>query len=1102
MKLTTVLLFISVFSINANTHSQNTKITCNLKNVRITDVFEKIEKDTEYKFLFDNDEVNTAKIVSLKVKNKPLKKVLQDLFLGTDISFKVRNKQIILLIDENKAVSDSNTIPKETKEVQQVDIRGIIKDTKGFPLPGANVLVKGTSIGTVSNFDGEYILKNVPENATTLVCSYLGYKTTEVAINGRTAIDISLEEDAAALDEVVVVGYGTQRKSDLTGAVASVSAATIAEQPSLRIEESLQGKVAGVQIQRTSGAPDGTLRVRIRGTNSIQGDNSPLYVVDGFLGADMSSINVNDIQSIEVLKDASATAVFGARGSNGVILITTKSAKVGKTSWGFNSKLGFDSLIEEVDRATPYQFTQIVNLSNPNSYSQAEQQEFLDDPSKGTDWFDEVFRTGLNRNYQLFAQGGSERMKFYVSGSYDDIEAIVKNDDYKRYVLRANLNFNLGDKSKLTLNTNASRIDRNRSGVGIRDPYFYAPVTEILDEFGEYTDPSSFGSPTTLHPTYSVNERRTLTKTNIISALARLDLEPIKNITYSLTGTIQNRSINRSGFNRYLPGEDPSLSTAEVGNREVLSWQITNQLNYNNTFGDHSITLTGVQEMQSREETATLVEFTNFTSISQGFNNLGAANSSIASSNPLDNEARTIVSFVGRLNYSFKDKYLLTTAFRADASSVFGVNNKWAYFPSMALAWKVSNEGFLSDSETIDALKLRVSYGQVGSQAIAPYNSFGALKIPDIGTPINNGTIGGAIGLDTPGNPDLKWETTSQFDFGFDLEMFQRRLTVGADIYYKKTTDLLYSRALPFYLGTPSGLQLQNVGSMENKGLELLVSGDVVRNDNFRFNVAANLSINRNKFLGIDGIDSDIPVLSEQYQSNSFAGIVPFVLIKGQPLGTIQGLIYEGPYRTEDAALAAQHGYDLGAPRFRDISGPDGVPDGLITTDDVTVIGNGQPDYTLGINMNMDYKNFDLTLFVQSVQGNDILNIDRYQQTRVFTNPELLTAWSPTNESSNHWTYASSSFSNPGNTQYIEDGSFVRLKNVTLGYTLPKDFTEKMGIESLRFYFNAQNVITITDYSGWDPEATSTENRDQSQGVNLGAYPNPKSFSLGLNLKI
>ena len=983
----------------------------------------------------------------------------------------------------------------------QKNVSGTVADESGLPIPGANVIVKGTQKGSVTDFDGNFSISVLPSDV--LIISYLGYVTQNINVGNQSTFKIILAQDAAQLDEVVVIGYGTQRKSDLTGAVSSVSASTIAEQPSLRIEESIQGKVAGVQIQRTSGSPDGALRVRIRGTNSLEGDNSPLYVVDGFLGADMSSINVNDIQSIEVLKDASATAIYGSRGSNGVILITTKSAKAGKTSWSFNSKLGYDSLIDEVTRTNPYQFTQVVNLSNPGSFSAAEQQAFLDDPNKGTDWFDEVFRTGLNRNYQLSAQGGSENIKFYISGTYDDIEAIVKKDDYKRYGVRTNLSANLGEKTKITFNTNASKIERNVSSVDVRDAYFYAPITEIFDAFGEYTDPTSFGSATTIHPTFSVNENKRFTETDIFSILGRIDLEPFKNITYSFTATYQNTERTRSQFDRYPIGLDPSVTSIGILNSNNVKWQITNQINYNKVFGNHALTLTGVQEMQKDVEDALNTDYNSFTtSVATGFGDIDKADVVKPFFNPDLNEERSILSFLGRANYSFKDKYLLTGSFRADASSVFGDNNKWAYFPSAAFAWKVSNEDFLADSNTINALKLRLSYGEVGSQAINPYQSFGSLVIPQIGTPTGNGTTGPVTAIGVPGNPNLKWETTAQYDAGFDLEMFDRRLTVGADIYYKKTTDLLYSKPLLGTDGTVAGFQTRNVGSMENRGLELLISGDIIRTEDFRFNMSANLSVNRNQLLKIEGSSGVIPVVNEQYQSNSFGGVVPFVLIEGKPIGTIQGYIYEGPYSTADQALATQHGYDLGSPRYRDISGPNGVPDGVITTDDVTVIGNAQPDYTVGINMNIDYKAFDASIFIQSVQGNDILNIDRYQQTRVFTNPELLSGWSPTNESSNQWSYASNSNSNPGNTQYVEDGSFVRLKNVTLGYTIPKSFTSKMGIERFRIYFNAQNLITITDYSGWDPEASSSGGRDQSQGVNLGAYPNPKSFNFGVNLKI
>ncbi len=980
---------------------------------------------------------------------------------------------------------------------QETVVTGTVSDATGTPLPGANILVKGTTTGTQTDFDGNYSIE-AAGNAT-LVFSYIGFTKQEFLVDGKTTIDVSLVEDASQLDEVIVVGYGTQRKSDLTGAVTSIDEDVLSNQPSLRVEDAIQGKAAGVQIQRTSGSPDGDLRVRIRGTNSLQGNNSPLYVIDGVLGGNMSSLNVNDIQSIEVLKDASATAIYGSQGSNGVILVTTKSAKGGKTSWSFNAKTGFDSLIKEIDKADPVEFMQISNLALPGAFSQEDIAEFQNNPGLGTDWFDEVFRTGLNQDYQLSAQGGSENMRYYVSGTYTNIEAIVKNDDYERMGVRSNLNFNLSEKAKITFNINASRIERGNSGIVISDPLFYQPTAEIFDEFGEYTVPPSIGVTTVDNPAYSVNETRTKAITNLFSGLVRLDLDLFENLTYSFTGAAQTSNRNSTNFNRYVPGLDPSSSMATVIDSRFTSWQITNQLNYSKVFDDNqSLTITAVQEMQGVTNKANGIEATNFLSNTLGAENLGLAGSTFGISDPNDNQAFQLASFLGRVNYSYKDRYLITASMRADGSSKFAKGNQWAYFPSAALAWKISSEEFLSNSENIDLLKLRLSYGQVGSQAIDPYETLSNLEVPDLGIPLSDGTLSGAILLGDPANPDLKWETTTQYDIGFDLEMFKSRLTIGADYYYKHTTDLLYAKQVPLFAGTLGGTQVQNIGEMENRGFELLLSGDVIRKEDFNVNLALNFSSNENKFLGID---EDILVTSEQYQSNSFAGIVPFILQKGQPLGNVQGLIYEGPYTTADQPLAAEHGYDLGAPKFRDISGPDGVPDGKITTEDVTVIGNTAPDYIWGLNLGVNYKAIDFSMFIQGVQGNDILNLDRYQMTRGFTNTELLNAWSPQNESSNQWAYVTSSFDNPGNTQYLEDGSFIRLKNITLGYTIPGDTSARFGMESFRVYINAQNIFTITDYSWFDPEASASGDRDQSQGVNLGAYPNPKSISLGLNLK-
>ncbi|WP_111709813.1 SusC/RagA family TonB-linked outer membrane protein [Lutibacter citreus] len=981
---------------------------------------------------------------------------------------------------------------------QEISVTGKVMSSEGNELlPGVSITIKGTSKGVTTDFDGIFTIEANKDD--TLLFSYMGFKVKEIVVTDQKNISVFLDSDVSSLDEVVIVGYGSQRKSDLTGAVTSVGSAKIAEQPSLRIEDALQGKVGGVSIQRTSGSPDGALRVRIRGTNSLQGNNSPLYVVDGVLGADMSGISVNDIQSIEVLKDASATAIYGSQGSNGVILVATKRAKSGTTVWSFNSNIGFDSLVNDIRIPTPYEYTQIANLAVPGSFTDTEQQAYLDDPSLGTNWTDEIFRTGLKQDYQFSAQGGSDNIKYYVSTTYNDIEAIVENDNYKRFGLRSNLDFKLSDKAKLTVNVNASRIERESSDIGVNAASFYSPLSQKYDDEGNYAFAHHIGRDNLDNPLFTMNEEITDGITNQMAGLVRLDLDLVENLTYSFTGAASTSNRNSSRFFRYLPGDVPSTSTARIIDRRNLSLQATNQLNYSNTFGeDHSLNITAVQEVQSVQNTQTQIDATNFISTTLGYRNLNLAES-IASTNEAQNRNFQLASFMGRVNYGYKNTYLFTASMRADGSSKFAKGNKWAYFPSAAFAWKLSNEAFLEDSDNVDLFKLRLSYGKVGSQSINPYQTFSTLIAPTTGgVPVENGTLTIPILLGDPASPDLKWETTAQYDIGVDLEMFDGLLSVVADYYYKKTSDLLYSRPTPLLAGNVNPFVTENIGEMENSGFEFMVSSDIIQKDDFNLNIGANLSVNKNKLLSIEGLGNFIPVTSEQYQPNSFAGVIPYVLRTGRPLAEIQGLIYEGPYRTEDQALATAHGRDLGSPRYRDTNG-----DGLITVEDAVVIGNGTPDYTLGLNVNGNYKNFDFSMFVQSVQGFDLLNLDSYQRTRGYTNIDLLNAWSPTNESSNQWAYSSSSFDNPGNTQYLEDGSFIRLKNVTLGYTIPSETTSAFGIDSFRFYINAQNVFTITDYTGYDPEASATGDRDQSQGISDGddTYPNAKSISLGLNVK-
>lgn len=1096
MKLTTLLLLIATFQVFAsNVYSQKTELTLNLGQTSVAEVLSEIESQSEFYFLFNQKLVDTERLVNIQVSNKKVEEILDRLFLETSTDYVVMDRQIVL--SPKEYLADAKNVLLSEVAPQPGIITGTVTGPDGEPLPGVSISVKGTFVGTISDQDGKYSLSGVPEDAI-IVFSFVGMITQEILVESRTIINHSMEEDVLGLEEVVVVGYGTVKKSDLTGAVASVSSDVISEQPSLRVEEAMQGKVAGVLIQRTSGSPDGTMRVRIRGTNSLEGDNAPLYVIDGVLGASMASINVNDIESVEVLKDASATAIYGSRGSNGVILITTKSAKAGETTWSFNARVGADNLIREVERADPLQFMEIVNTAYDNYgletvFTDADFSAYRNDPSLGTHWPDEIFRTGITQDYQLAAQGGSEKINYYVSGTYNDVEGVVLNDDFRRIGLRSNLDFKLNDRIRMTFNMNATNSLRDVNGVTIRQPLIYSPLPEIYDEFGEYTLAPSIGIDTQMNPLYYANDQRGKNNTNRLFAMTRLEVDLFKDLTYSFTGAAETSMSNESRFYRFEPGLDPSSSTAKVVDRNYLMWQVTNQLTYAKTINDHSLTVSAVQEAQAVESAYNTIDVTGFVSNSLKYHNLSLAENSIVQS---DNIGNQLASFLGRVNYSFRDKYLITASMRADGSSRFAPGNKWSYFPSAALAWKISEEDFFPQNETVSGLKLRLSYGEVGSQAIQSYQTLASLVIPTTGVPVYEGALEVPILLGDPANPDLVWETTSQYDVGLDLRMFSGRVNINADYYYKKTYDLLYAVQIPYYAGFVNPTQIQNIGQMDNRGIELFIDATAVQTNDFTMDVAFTFSNNKNRFLGIEGVEDDILVTDEQYQANNMGGVIPFTLQKGEPLANIRGLVYEGPYTSADADLAAAYGYDLGAPKYTDQD-----ENGTINADDAIVLGNGAPDYTWGLNLKMYYKGFDFSVFVQSVQGFDILNIDKFMMTRYWTYPGLLDAWSTDNENAHQWAHTGSGYTNCGNSLYVEDGSFIRLKNVMLGYTLPRTMTSKIGIKEVRFYVNLQNYLTFTEYSWFDPEATATGDNDKSQGVNLNSYPNPKSINFGVNLK-
>ncbi|WP_075590825.1 SusC/RagA family TonB-linked outer membrane protein [Labilibacter marinus] len=997
---------------------------------------------------------------------------------------------------------------------QQKQITGkVISKDDGLPLPGVSAVVKGTSIGTATDVNGKFNL-SVSSDASTLVFSFIGFEIKEVDITGKTTVDVALETSSIGLDEVVAIGYGTVKKSDLTGAVSTISNDVLEEQPTARIEHALQGRSPGVVVQRSGGnvARD-DMKIRIRGTNSITGNNQPLIVVDGFLGGNLGEINPQDVASMEVLSDASATSIYGSRGSNGVILVTTKKGKAGKVKVSYNGNVGWDKIYNKMDLYGAVDYMELHNQIgfeesgiNNKWFSDAEIDAYRNGSKQGTDWQDAVFRTGFKQEHQVSFSGGNDKSKFFNSIGYSEMAGIMLNDEFQRITFRSNYEHKINEKVTTTLNVNFMRKEGSQGYYypdRMQDVYTFSPNIPVIDpETGDYSLAGPYGSSTAENPVQTVEIKDNVSISNKFQANFGLDYEILKGLKYSFyLGSVFYNS-NGRGFSRYKAGESPSSSSVNNNSTTSYSWQINNQLTYQVESGDHNLNLVLVQEAAKSEGLNDNASNSTLLTNSLGYYNIGVGSTPSVGSGYVNSQ---LASFLGRANYSFANKYLLSLSMRADGSSKFAPGNQWAYYPSGAIAWHMHKEPFFESlRETVNSFKVRFSHGQVGSQAIDSYATMSSLIPKTIA--LDSKTLSNAAQLGAPANPDLKWETTTQTNVGFNSSFFEGRLTLDFDYYHKNTTDLLYGVPFPRFAGVPRkswnqpAEQLMNVGEMENKGYTVDLRGIIFSSKDFMLELGANMSYNNNTFVGFSGVlaDEERIALSNSQAGSSMNGIQVFYLTPGHSLGDIHGLDYLGTWKQSEASQAALYNALPGHPKYLDVPGEDGSVDYKYSNDDARVLGNGLPKYNVGFSVNMVYKNFDLSALFQGALDFDILYIDKFMTQNYMISKRMDNRYTSQNES-DIWSHYDS-FVTASSTDYLEKGDYLRLNNLTLGYTLPESVIQKIGLSNCRVYANGQNLFTITGFSGLDPSVTSTGTEDLKQGVAWGAYPIPRTFSLGVNL--
>ncbi len=1023
---------------------------------------------------------------------------------------------------------------------QTITVSGTVVDELGEPLIGATVQQKGTSNGTSTDIDGNYSLSISPKGSITV--SYVGYNTQTIDVNGRTVINVTMQENSALLDEVVVVGYGQMKRSDLTGSVVSVGEDAVKKSISTSIDQVLQGRAAGVQIQANSGTPGASTSIRIRGINSLNATNQPIFVIDGVVidsatddesSNPLASINPSDIVSMDVLKDASATAIYGSRASNGVIMITTKRGKAGEATVTYDVYLGWQEMPKKYEMLNLREYAEHHNFRADYLSSVDKNNAFVrpDLLGEGTDWQDELFRKAFMMNHNVSVSGGNERTTWAFSGGYLDQDGIALGSGFKRYTLRSNLETQI--KSWLRGGINFSLTD-SKQKVGtdnntIISALIQQPTVAVTAPDGSYDGPDDVWMPDNPVGLASIITNKNKKLNLRFNAFLEATLYKGLTLRTELSG---DYNLNKYYF--YEPDYKFGIKTQDQRTSrwtktDTKYWSWRNILTYNNTFaGKHNVNVMLGQEMSKsyweNQVGATSGFLTNSTP------DLSAGDISKSTSTGSRN-INSIASFFGRAFYSFDERYLLTATIRRDGSSKFAKGHKWGWFPAVALAWRVSQESFLRDVEPINSLKLRAGWGKTGNQNVTDYAYMALLANKT--TPWGVGVLTG-----NTANPDLTWETTSSYNIGLDLGLLQNRIEFIADVYYKKTDNLLLQLPLPSFLGSggqgAANNPWGNVGSIENKGIELTLNTTNIVTRDFQWTSNLVFSLNRNKVKELDTANSSI---EKSYQPSSTNYIVTKTVV-GEPIGQFWGYKVIGRFDKpedfyyHDAAgnlqqvaipsgnTIAQSSTWIGDYIYEDING-----DGVIDSSDCTFIGNPEPKFTWGFGNTFTWKGFDLNIFFSGSYGNDALNLTRMriedprQNSNIlrsslnYAKVDVIDPSLPADD------YRNLHVTNPGattmpalqrtdaNANYtrvsdllVEDASYIRLQNISVGYTFPRNWMRKIYLQNLRVYFSAQNVHTWTKYKGLDPEVGAMYGDALMTGVDYGRYPSPRIYTFGLNV--
>lgn len=1075
-----------ILSCNLGIYAQG--ISLRLRNVTVAKAMTELRKKTGYSFVYEGSDLNTRQRINVDAKT--VRQAADQILGSQNVTYTIQGKNIVVSAKSNQSTGRARSTETKRAGQNEVKVKGKVIDSQGNPVIGATIRPQGSPGGTITDVDGNFEVE-APANGM-LEISYIGYKTQMVNVGGKRQLEVTMEENVNDLNETVVIGYGTMKKRDLTGSITSIKGEKMTDITVPQPLMALQGKAAGVQITQNTGDPSGNFKIRIRGNNSIMGSNDPLILVDG-VPAYASSVDPYDIESVEILKDASATAIYGSRGANGVVLITSKSGKKGKTSIQYDGSIGVQSRIGHYDLMNAQEYAKYINIWQIND---TDEPYFTDDQinsmGKGYDWQDAAYHDAMVTQHHLSVNGGNDKTQAMLSGSVFDRNGLVKETNYRKINIRSNVTHNFDDHFTAVMNfayTNAhsstpQQLVGNHENSIIGTCYAAPPTLTPYNDDGSYRNfllEYPFMPPAFINPMNYLYETNQKHKAEVLEINGSLSYKPIKGLTLKTSLALQSTNSRDDGYRTMKIINASNSAWITSANYETLTNE--NTINYTTTIAKkHDLNLMAGYTYQQEVDKPLSMSGTGFISDEPGVYNMSGAekqNPATASYSKW-----VLASWLGRINYSYAGRYMATFSMRADGSSRYSEGHKWGYFPSAALAWRISEEKFMKRLTWVDNLKLRLGYGETGSTAISPYQTLNTMwtVYAATGGEMENGYV-----PTTNYTSDLKWETTAQWNIGIDLAMFNSRLRMTAEYYIKNTRNLLNN--VPKAISTGFVSSLQNIGKMRNQGFELTVDYDAIRNKDMFWTVSGNISANRNKVVKLYG-GTDIHGAGFPYVN--LGGVYVNLIREGEPLGVFY------TYKED--------GYDEnGHIKYVDFN-----EDSKITDADRYISGDPNPDFYYGLSSTFNYKGLEFSVLFQGTVGNDIFNgvevsnLD-YGYGLNMSREVLYSHWDANNtaEQNAHAKYPLISQKQKINVsdRFIENGSYLRLKNISLGYSLPvQKWSIGKWVKGINVYVSAQNLFTITGYSGADPEVSATGS-DINSGWDFLQYPSVRTYTFGMKLK-